>query len=118
MTDFQHPAEQSAEGGDFFSGKATYPMYQYSVFLNGSRDEQLVVRAATFAELLAGKNNVQKVLAQASQPVDNHHDEQRAESQEGCRHPSTRTQVVKKVGPNIGRLFTVCQTCDQFLGFV
>jgi hypothetical protein len=58
MTDFQHPAEQGAEVGDFHNGKTSYPTYQYSVFLNGSRDEQLVVRAATFAELLAGKNNV------------------------------------------------------------
>ena len=118
MTDFQHPAEQGAEGGDFLSGKAAYPMYQYSVFLNGSRDEQLVVRAATFAELLAGKNNVQKALVQEGHPVSNHHDGQRAESQEGCSHPATRTQVVKKEGPNKGRTFTVCQECDKFLGFV
>lgn len=118
MTDFQHPAEQGAEGGDFLNGKASYPMYQYSVFLNGSRDEQMVVRAATFAEILAGKNNVQQALAQVGQPVTNHHDGQTAESQAVCSHPATRTQVVKKEGPNKGRTFAVCQECDKFLGFV
>ena len=118
MTDFQHPAEQGAEAGDFLNGKASYPMYQYSVFLNGNREEQLVVRAATFTELLAGKNNVQKVLQQVVQPVTNHDEVQEAKSQAVCSHPATRTQVVKKEGPNKGRTFAVCQECDKFLGFV
>lgn len=114
MTDFQHPAEQGVEGGDFLNGKAAYPMYQYSVFLNGGRDEQLVVRAASFQDLLAGKNNVQKMLVQVNkQPTS-----PAAKNQGVCAHTATRTQVVKKEGPNKGRTFVVCRDCDQFLGFV
>lgn len=114
MTDFQHPAEQGAEGSDFLNGKASYPTYQYSVFLNGGRDEQLVVRAATFQDLLAGKNNVQKMLVSVNrQPTP-----PTAKNQAACAHTATRTQVVKKEGPNKGRTFAVCQDCDQFLGFV
>jgi hypothetical protein len=118
MTDFQHPAEQGIEAGDFLNGKSHYPMYQYSVFLNGGREEQLVVRAASFTELLAGKNNVQKALQPVVPPVTNHHEGGEAESQAVCGHPASRTQVVKKEGPNKGRTFAVCQECDKFLGFV
>lgn len=39
-----------------------YPMYQYSVFLNGNRDEQIVIRTDTFEELLEAKKNVNKIL--------------------------------------------------------
>ncbi len=39
-----------------------FPLYQYSIFLNGSRDEQLVIRADTFEELVEAKKNIDKIL--------------------------------------------------------
>lgn len=39
-----------------------FPKYQYSVFLKNGRDEQIVIRANTFEELLEAKKNVNKIL--------------------------------------------------------
>ncbi len=114
MTEFQHPAEQGSEMGDFLNPNTLYPTYQYSVFLNGGREEQLVVRASTFGELLAGKRNINKVL----EKVNNHHRTPDVGSQEVCDHPKTKLLTVKKVGPNTGRNFKSCQVCGAFLGFV
>ena len=114
MTDYQHPAEQGSTAEDFLSKSMPYPMYQYSVFLNDGRDEQLVVRAESFAQLLAGKRNLnrilQKVTPNLSLPENG--------NQEACSHADFKTLVVKKEGPNTGRQFKTCKTCSKFLGFV
>lgn len=39
-----------------------FPKYQYSVFLKNGRDQQLVIRANTFEELVEAKKNVDKIL--------------------------------------------------------
>lgn len=41
----------------------SYPKYQYSVFTKNGRDEQLVIRADTFEELIEAKKNIDKILA-------------------------------------------------------
>lgn len=41
----------------------SFPKYQYSVFLNGSRDEQLVIRADTFEEFQQLKADANSILA-------------------------------------------------------
>ena len=114
MTEFQHPAEQGSTAKDFLNGHSSFPMYQYSVFLNDGRDEQLVVRAATFAELLEGKRNLNKILNK----VNNNDSVQETENQEVCSHTNYKTLVVKKDSPNKGRQFKSCIDCGKFLGFV
>ena len=143
MTDYQHPAEQGSTAEDFLGPQHSYPMYQYSVFLNGGRDEQLVVRASTFSELLAGKRNINKVLdkvngqnktyeanganngnafsngqngTSGSNGASNgnaHHN-----GQSVCQHHETKVFTVKKEGANQGRNFKSCTQCRKFLGFV
>ena len=119
MTDFQHPREQGATAEDFLNGqsngKSAYPMYQYSVFLDKGRNEQLVLRAHTYEELMAGRQNISQVLQKVN---DNHNGTQNEISQESCDHPEFRLQVVKKDSPNKGKQFKVCAKCDKFLGFV
>jgi hypothetical protein len=119
MTDFQHPAEQGATAEDFIgsrpNGKSAYPMYQYSVFLDKGRDEQLVLRAHTYAELMAGKRHISQLLQQVRENQD---DTASDVSQEACDHPQFRVQVVKKESPNKGKQFKVCSQCDKFLGFL
>ena len=119
MTDFQHPREQGATAEDFLNGqpngKSAYPMYQYSVFLDKRRDEQLVLRAHTYEELMAGKRNINKILEHVR---DNQDDTANGISQEVCGHPEFRVQVVKKDSPNKGKQFKVCTQCDKFLGFI
>lgn len=39
----------------------SYPLYQYSIFLSG-REEQLVIRADSFEELIEAKKNIDKIL--------------------------------------------------------
>ena len=118
MTDFQHPREQGAMVEDFIgsqpNGKSAYPLYQYSVFLGKGRDEQLVLRAHTYEELIAGKRNINKIVQQLREIQD---DTTNGVSQEGCSHPEFRVQVVKKESPNKGKQFKVCTQCDKFLGF-
>ncbi len=40
----------------------SYPKYQYSVFMKNGRDEQLVIRANTFEELIELKKNIDVIL--------------------------------------------------------
>jgi hypothetical protein len=119
MTDFQHPREQGSTAEDFIgsqpNGESAYPMYQYSVFLDKGRNEQLVLRAHTYEELMAGRQNISQVLPKVD---DNHNGTQNGISQEPCDHLEFRLQVVKKDSPNRGRQFRVCTQCDKFLGFV
>jgi len=42
--------------------KRSYPVYQYSIFTKNGRDEQLVIRADTFEELIEAKRNIDKIL--------------------------------------------------------
>ena len=114
MTEYQHPAEQGSNGGDFIPKNPPYPMYQYSVFLNDGSDEQLVVRAETFELLLAGKQNLSKMLQQ----VNNNHSAPENQNQEACDHPDYKTLVVKKDSPNKGRQCRACTKCGVFLGFI
>lgn len=44
-----------------------YPLYQYSIFLGGNRDEQLVIRANTFTELIEAKKNIDKIVTKREQ---------------------------------------------------
>ena len=146
MTEFQHPADQGSTAEDFLAPHNPYPMYQYSVFLNGGRDEQLVVRAATFAELLAGKRNINKVLDKVDaqngatngygQTVNNNNGQtvnngngQTVNNNNGqtvnngngrtvCQHHETKIFTVRKEGINQGREFKSCTQCREFLGFV
>ncbi len=122
MADFQHPAEQGSTADDFITKNSSFPMYQYSVFLNGNRDEQIVVRASTFSELLAGKRNVTAVLTATSD-----HDEAEEQGSYSNGHTNGKyvcdvheAQIftVKKDGPNKGRTFKSCTKCKAFLGFV
>ena len=39
-----------------------YPKYQFSIFPNGSRDEQLVIRTDTFEELIEAKKDIDKIV--------------------------------------------------------
>ena len=122
MADYQHPAEQGSTAEDFISKNSSFPMYQYSVFLKGNRDEQIVVRASTFSELLAGKRNVTAVLTATSD-----HDEAEEVGNYSNGHTNGKyvcdvhkAQIftVKKDGPNKGRTFKSCMNCKAFLGFV
>jgi hypothetical protein len=50
--------------------EGSYPRYQYSVFVKNGRDEQLVIRANTFKELIEAKKNIDIILAKKeAQPV-------------------------------------------------
>jgi hypothetical protein len=140
MTDYQHPAEQGSTGEDFLEPRPTYPLYQYSVFLNGGRDEQLVVRASTFDELLAGKRNINRVLDKVNSQNQNHktngasngntytngqngtsganNGNAHSNGQSVCQHHETKVFTVKKEGANQGRNFKSCTQCREFLGFV
>jgi hypothetical protein len=121
MTQYQHPAEKGSIAEDFLGSHNPYPLYQYSVFLNGGRDEQLVVRAATFSELLAGKHNINKVLDKVSTHNGVEHNNGqingKSNGQVECGHHDTRIFTVKKDGPNKGREFKSCTHCKAFLGF-
>lgn len=122
MTEFQHPAEQGSTAEDFLGGKNTFPMYQYSIFLDGNREEQLVVRASTFEELLAGKRNIQLALKgepvqpEVSAPVASYNEHSNGEVV--CDVHEAKIFTVKKDGPNTGRHFKSCTKCRKFLGFV
>jgi hypothetical protein len=136
MTDYQHPAEQGSTAEDFLGSKHSYPMYQYSVFLDGGREEQLVVRASTFEELLEGKRNINKVLDKVNGQNDTHKTNgasngnaysngqngtngvRNSNGRHSCEHHNTETLTVKKEGPNQGRRFEACNDCRAFLGFV
>ncbi len=122
MADYQHPAEQGSTAEDFISKNSSFPMYQYSVFLNGNRDEQIVVRASTFSELLAGKRNVTAVLTATS---DHDEAEETGRYRNGhtngkyvCDVHEAQIFTVKKDGPNKGKMFKSCTNCKAFLGFV
>ena len=122
MADYQHPAEQGSTAEDFIGNHTSFPMYQYSVFLNGNRDEQLVVRASTFAELLAGKRNVTAVLTATSDHDEDEHESSHSNGQTNgnyvCDIHEAQIFTVKKDGPNKGRQFKSCTKCKAFLGFV
>jgi hypothetical protein len=143
MTDYQHPAEQGSTAEDFLGPQHSYPMYQYSVFLNGGRDEQLVVRASTFDELLAGKRNINRVLDKVNGQNKNYeangasngntfsngqngtsgsnganNGNAHSNGQSVCQHHETKVFTVKKEGANQGRNFKSCKQCREFLGFV
>ncbi len=65
----------------------TEPKYQYSIFLNGRRDEQLVIRADTFEELLEAKKNIDVIIAKREQEAQ---EEKKAVSQApGATDPTT-----------------------------
>jgi hypothetical protein len=136
MTDHQHPAEQGSTAEDFLGPQHSYPMYQYSVFLNGERDEQLVVRASTFDELLAGKRNINRVLDKVNGQNETHKTNgvgngntytngqngaggvRNSNGRYSCEHHNTKLLTVRKEGPNQGRRFETCTDCREFLGFV
>lgn len=40
----------------------SYPKYQYSIFLKNGRDEQLVIRADSFDELIEAKKDIDLIL--------------------------------------------------------
>ncbi len=40
----------------------TYPKFQYSYFIGGNKDEQLVIRADTFEEFKQAKTDVDKII--------------------------------------------------------
>lgn len=44
-----------------------FPLYQYSVFLQGNRDEQLVIRTNTFEELIEAKKNIDRIITKREQ---------------------------------------------------
>lgn len=119
MTDFQHPAEQGSTGEDFLGPRnLPFPMYQYSVFLNGGRDEQLVVRASTFSELLDGKRNINKVLEKVDTQNGTEKYNGHSNGQVVCDLHEAEIFTVKKDGPNRGKQFKSCTKCRKFLGFV
>ena len=118
MADFQHPAEQGSTAEDFITKNGSFPMYQYSVFLNGNRDEQIVVRASTFSELLAGKRNVTAVLTATSDHDEAEHESSHTNSKYVCAVHEAQIFTVKKDGPNKGRTFKSCTKCKAFFGFV
>jgi len=39
-----------------------YPKYQYSIFLKDGKDEQIVIRADDFDELIEAKKDIDKIL--------------------------------------------------------
>ena len=41
---------------------ADYPKYQYSLFLNGGREEQVVIRAEEWEDLIEAKKNIDKIV--------------------------------------------------------
>ena len=45
-----------------------YPAYQYSVFLKGSRDEQLVIRAENWEDFLRLKENADVIIKKVEAP--------------------------------------------------
>ena len=126
MTDFQHPAEQGSTAEDFLKPNTSFPMYQYSIFLDGNRDEQLVVRASTFEELLAGKRNIQLALKGESNNYETNQSSNYGSNNENgysngqvkCDIHEAEIFTVKKDGPNKGRQFKSCTKCRKFLGFV
>jgi len=49
-----------------------YPAYQYSVFLKGSRDEQLVIRADNWEEFMELKKNADVIISKVeTKPTQN-----------------------------------------------
>ncbi len=133
MTDFQHPAEQGSTAEDFLRPNSAFPMYQYSIFLDGNRDEQLVVRASTFDELLAGRRNIQLAMKGESAQYETNYSNNRSTYSDGhsndhtnghangevvCDIHEAQIYTVKKGGPNHGRQFKSCTNCRKFLGFV
>ncbi len=51
----------SKDNNDFFMGKP-YPAFQYSVFLKGSKDEQLVIRAENWEEFKEYKKKANAII--------------------------------------------------------
>lgn len=84
---------------DFIGG---YPKYQYSVFLKGSRDEQIVIRADDWEEFKALKTNVDAI-------VDKHKEEaleSRSEAQKHCPNCGEPMEIITgttKTGKNKGK---------------
>ena len=129
ITNFQHPAEQGSTAEDFIKPNTAFPKYQYSIFVDGNRDEQLVVRASTFEELLAGKRNIQLAKKGESPQHETNHSNNRSTHGNGhsngysnghvkCDVHEAQIFTVKKDGPNKGRQFKSCVKCRKFLGFV
>ena len=126
MTEFQHPAEQGLTAEEFLEPQKTFPMFQYSVFLDDAKREQIVVRARDFSEFQAGKRNIDIVLngvttqngATNNNGQSNGHSNGLSNGQSVCEHSETKVFTVKKAGPNQGREFKSCTQCREFLGFV
>lgn len=130
--EFRHPAEQGSTAEDFIGPKQPYPFYQYSRFLNGGRDEQVVVRASTLRQMLEGKRNLELCVdldTTQQKPIHSNGTGNRvghfngngnghANGQIECDHHEAQIFTVKKEGPNKGRQFKSCTKCRKFLGFV
>lgn len=136
MDEYRPREEYGSTAEDFIGLNKSYPMYQYSIFLNGSRDEQIVVRATSFDELLAAKRIVSdELLRQISKTENVTNDNQgngysngyangvshyngNGNGQVECDIHEAEIFTVKKDGPNKGRQFKSCTKCRKFLGFV
>lgn len=73
--------------------------YQYSVFLNGSRDEQLVIRTDTFDELLEAKKNIDRIITKRegeSKPIANTKSIPVEQFQETCERCGAKKILSKK----------------------
>lgn len=46
---------------DIYTGKP-YPAFQYSVFLKGDKDQQIVIRASNWEEFVESKKKVNEIL--------------------------------------------------------
>ena len=96
-----------------------YPRFQYSVFINGSRDEQVVVRADSFDEFARLKGNIAPLLSNG-QPSDKEAANGAGESK-GCIKcggaVKYREGVSKKTGKSYKGVFCLNEDCNyaQFL---
>lgn len=133
MDEYKPLEEMGSTAEDFLRPNISFPKYQYSVFLGENRDEQLVVRASTFDELLAGKRNIQLAMkgekaqheinytdpfTDYSEVQSNGNSNNYADGEGMCDLHEAEIFTVKKESPNKGRQFKSCVKCRKFLGFV
>ena len=92
-----------------------FPKFQYSIFLKNGRDEQLVIRADTFEELMEAKKDINKILEKVEEKADVPEGWFK-ENKKSCSvdHSTLTVLEVKKEGINKGRHFTSCKQCNEF----
>lgn len=90
-----------------------YPVYQYSYFINGSRDEQLCIREDDFEKFLEAKRNIDKIIEKRKAKMITNEEPPAQSAQFTCNfcgQPAEEKRGISKKGKQYHAIF--CLTKD------